>query len=69
VPLPGRTRSALWQHSDDASTDSIGFGGSGYTLKSSSCVAGHQPRCDLFLGDLLLRTDSNCFAEAGARIA
>ena len=28
-----------------------------------------QPRCDLFLGDLVLRTDSNCLAEAGARVA
>ena len=28
-----------------------------------------QTRCDLFLGDLVLRTDINCLAEAGARTA
>ncbi len=28
-----------------------------------------QPRCDLFLGDFPLRTDSSCLAEAGARTA
>src|SRR5260370_41317588 len=32
-------------------------------------LARSQPRCDLFLGGLALRTDSNCLAEAGARTA